>query len=262
MTDAAQPGWSTSELLAVVLARELRDEEVGILGTRSEVGYAACRLAQLTHGPGLWFMSGPSGAVNPSVDSISPIADYALFAGAEALPDLTDNIDFIDWSHRFFDFAVLGGMQVDRYGNLNTVVVGDWHHPKVRGPGPIGASVLAAHAASFFILMPDHSTRSFRPSVDFISAVGFGRTGVERSELGLPGAGPELLISPLGTFAFSETHELQVRTLHPGVSLEQVQDSTGFELLVPDRPIPTTPAPTDDELELLRTAIDRTGVLA
>ena len=127
--------YSTAELLAVVLSRELQDEHVGILGTRSETAYAACRLAQRTTAPGLWFMSGPSGVVNPGVDTIAPIADYALFPGSEALSDLTDNLDFIDWSHRFFDFAVLGGLQVDRYGNLNTVAVGDWHQPKLRGPG-------------------------------------------------------------------------------------------------------------------------------
>jgi glutaconate CoA-transferase subunit B len=257
------PAYSVPELLAVVLARELQDEHVGILGTRSEIAYAACRLSQQMNAPGLWFMSGPSGVVNPGVGSIVPIADYALFPGSEALTDLTDNIDFIDWSHRFFDFAVLGGLQVDRFGNLNTVVVGDWHKPKVRGPGPIGASVLAAHAGRFFILMQDHSTRSFRPSVDFISAVGFGRTGVERAELNLPGAGPVLVISPLGTFDFTEvTHELRLRTLHEGVTVEQVQTSTGFPVLLPEQPIGVTRAPAELELDILRTVIDRTQVLA
>ncbi|MDB5911124.1 MAG: hypothetical protein JWP34_5241 [Massilia sp.] len=254
---------SVAELLAVVLARELRDEAVGILGTRSEIAYAACRLAQASSAPGLWFMSGPSGVVNPGVGSIAPIADYALFPGSEALTDLTDNIDFIDWSHRFFDFAVLGGLQVDRHGNLNTVTVGDWRRPKLRGPGPIGASVLAAHAGRFFILMQDHSTRSFRPTVDFVSALGFGRTGTEREALNLPGAGPTLLISPLGTFDFTETtHELRLRTLHEGVSVEEVQQRTGFEVLLPEHPVPTTPPPTDEELTILRTEIDSTRVLA
>ncbi len=254
---------SSAELLAVVLSRELQDEHVGILGTRSEVAYAACRLAQRTSAPGLWFMSGPSGVVNPGVARIAPIADYALYPEAEAHTDLTDNIDFIDWSHHFFDFAVLGGLQVDRYGNLNTVVVGDWKNPKVRGPGPIGASVLAAHAGRFFILMPDHTTRSFRPAVDFISAIGYGRTGTERAALNLPGAGPQVLISPLGTFDFAEpTHELRVRTLHQGVSLDEVRERTGFELLIPDGPIPVTPPPTEEELAILRNDIDRTHVLS
>lgn len=255
--------YSTAELLAVVLSRELQDEHVGILGTRSETAYAACRLAQRTTAPGLWFMSGPSGVVNPGVDTIAPIADYALFPGSEALSDLTDNLDFIDWSHRFFDFAVLGGLQVDRYGNLNTVAVGDWHQPKVRGPGAIGASVLAAHAGQFFILLPDHSTRIFRPVVDFVSALGFGRTGTERASLGVPGGGPKLLISPLGTFDFTEdTHELRLRTLHPGVTVDDVQERTGFPVILPDHSVPITTVPTKAELSILRTEIDRTHVLA
>lgn len=255
--------WSTAEMLAVVLSHELRDEDVGILGTRSEIAYAACRLAQHRHAPGLWFMSGPSGVVNPGIDTIVPIAHPALFAGAEALSDLTDNIDAIDWSHRFFSFAVLGGLQIDRFGNLNTVVVGDWHKPVVRGPGAIGASVLAAHAGRVIALMQDHTTRSFRPSVDFISALGFGRSGTEREELGLPGGGPALVLSPLGTFDFTETtHELRLRSLTPGVTVEQVQENTGFPVLLPSGEVPTTPTPTADDLEVLRTAVDRTRVLS
>jgi glutaconate CoA-transferase subunit B len=259
----AERSWSTAEMLAVVLSRELRDEDVGILGTRSEIAYAACRLAQHRHAPGLWFMSGPSGVVNPGIDTIVPIAHPDLFTGAEALSDLTDNIDAIDWSHRFFSFAVLGGLQIDRFGNLNTVVVGDWHKPVVRGPGAIGASVLAAHAGRFIALMQDHTPRTFRPVVDFVSALGFGRTGKERDALGLPGGGPAVVLSPLGTFDFTETtHELRLRSLHAGVTVEQVQERTGFEVHLPDGPVPETPAPSARELEILRTAVDTTGVLA
>ncbi|ODU07038.1 MAG: hypothetical protein ABS81_02825 [Pseudonocardia sp. SCN 72-86] len=252
---------TTQELLAVLLSRELQDEHVGILGTKSEIAYAACRLAQQRYAPGLWFVSGPSGVVNPGVDAISPIADYSLFAGAEALSELSDNIDAIDWSRHFFDFAVLGGLQVDRFGNLNTVVVGDWDRPTVRGPGAIGASVLAAHARYFFVLMPVHSPRTFRPAVDFVSALGYGRTGTERSTLGLPGQGPRLVISPLGVFDFADSHEMRIRSLNPGVSVEDVQRRTGFEMLVPDGPVPSNTPPTAAELDVLRTVIDRTHVL-
>jgi glutaconate CoA-transferase, subunit B len=254
---------SVDEMLAVFLARELVDEEVGILGTRSEVAYTACRLAQRLQAPGLWFMSGPSGVVNPGSSVVAPIADYSLFPGAEAHSELTDNIDAIDWSRHFFDFAVLGGLQVDRFGNLNTVVVGEWNRPRLRGPGAIGASVLAAHAGHFFILMPDHSRRSFRPEVDFISAVGYGRTGTERNKLGLPGQGPRLLLSPLGSFDFDEaSRQLRVRTLHEGVSMAEVRDRTGFTVVTPAGSIPVTQPPTASELEIVRTEIDRNGQLA
>jgi hypothetical protein len=135
--------------------------------------------------------------------------------GSEALLELSDNIDIIDWSRRTFDFAVLGGIQVDQFGNLNTVAVEDWAAPKVRGPGAVGASVLAGHAAEFFIVMNEHTVRTFRPQVDFVSALGFGRTGRERAQLRLPGRGLQLLISPLGVFDFTpDEHRMRLRSVH------------------------------------------------
>ena len=256
-------GYSTHEFMACVLARLLVDEEVGIIGTMSDIGYAACRLAQATSAPGLWCVSGPSGVVNPSATSISPIAGYDLIERAEALADLTDNLDAIDWSSRIFDFAILGGMQVDRFGNINTVTIGSWERPVVRGPGAIGASVLAANCRHHFILMTNHSCRSFVPEVDFISALGYGRTGNERTALNLPGGGPDALVSPLGLFDFHpQTRELRVRALMPSVSAEEVRANTGFDLNFPADATPILQAPTRDELAVIRQSIDRSGKLS
>jgi len=120
---------------------------------------------------------------------------------------------------------------------------------------------VAGHAGEFFIVMNEHTTRNFRPKVDFISAMGFGRTGRERAALGLPGRGPRLLISPFGVFDFTEDeHRLRVRTVHPWSSLEEIRANTGFELAEGADVQPTT-APGPDELEILRTVVDRTGVL-
>jgi glutaconate CoA-transferase, subunit B len=258
-TSAAAP--TAAESTAVILARQLKDEAVGILGTRSEIAEAACALAQATHAPGLWWMTGPSGVVNPPSGQLHPIADEALIPGSEALLELSDNIDIIDWSRRTFDFAVLGGIQVDQYGNLNTVAVGDWAAPKVRGPGTIGASVLAGHAGEFFIVMNEHTGRTFRPQVDFISALGFGRTGRERAQLRLPGRGPQLLISPLGVFDFTpDEHRMRLRSVHAWSSIEEVRARTGFDLAV-EGPVPVTAAPDARELTILRERVDRTGVL-
>lgn len=252
---------AVAEFTAVLLARQLTDEAVGILGTRSEVAEAACALAQATHAPGLWYMSGPSGVVNPAHGQLRPIADEALIDGSEALLELSDNIDMIDWSRRTFDFAVLGGIQVDQFGNLNTVAVGEWAAPKVRGPGAIGASVLAGHAGEFFIMMNEHTVRSFRPQVDFVSALGFGRTGREREQLRLPGRGPRLLISPLGVFDFTANeHRLRLRSVHPWSTVAEVKVRTGFELVI-DGDVPTTAGPDPRELGILRERVDRTGVL-
>jgi len=246
---------TVAEFTAVLLSRHLQDEAVGILGTRSEIAEAACALAQATHAPGLWYLSGPRHG------HLRPIADEALIPGSEALLELSDNIDIIDWSRRTWDFAVLGGIQVDQFGNLNTVTVGDWAAPKVRGPGAIGAPVLAGHAAGFFIVMNEHTVRNFRPQVDFVSALGFGRTGQERAQLRLPGRGPQLLISPLGVFDFTpDEHRMRLRSLHAWSSLEEVRASTGFDLVVEDH-VPTTAGPDPEELRILREHVDRTGVL-
>jgi glutaconate CoA-transferase subunit B len=250
------------EFLAVVLSRALRDDTLGLLGTRSEVAAAACALAQRRHAPGLSVLSGPSGVVNPRPGVLRPVADDGSIAEAEALTDLTDNIDLIDWSRRRIDFAVLGGIQVDRFGNINTVAVGDWARPRLRGPGAIGASVLAGHAATTFIVLSDHAVRSLPPVVDFVSAIGFGRTGRERAELGLPGGGPSLLLTPLGTFDFEGLdHCMRIRTVHPWSSVEEIAARTGFPLATPDGEPPMTPAPLAAELADLRGAVDRTGVL-
>jgi glutaconate CoA-transferase subunit B len=258
-TPAVAP--TVAEFTAVLLSRHLRDEAVGILGTRSEVAEAACALAQATHAPGLWYLSGPSGVVNPRSGQLHPIADDALILGSEALLELSDNIDIIDWSRRTFDFAVLGGIQVDQFGNLNTVAVGDWAAPKVRGPGAIGASVLSGHAAEFFIVMNEHTVRTFRPQVDFVSALGFGRTGRERAQLRLPGRGPQLLISPLGVFDFTpDEHRMRLCSVHAWSSLDQVRASTGFDLVVEGH-VPTTAGPDSQEMRILRGLVDRTGVL-
>jgi glutaconate CoA-transferase, subunit B len=252
---------TVAEFTAILLSRQLRDEAVGILGTRSEIAEAACALAQATHAPGLWYLSGPSGVVNPRSGQLRPIADEALIPGSEALLELSDNIDIIDWSRRTWDFAVLGGIQVDQFGNLNTVAVGDWTAPKVRGPGAIGASVLAGHAAEFFIVMNEHTVRSFRSQVDFVSALGFGRTGQERAQLRLPGRGPQLLISPLGVFDFTpDEHRMRLRSVHPWSSLDEVRASTGFELVV-DGDVSTTAGPDPQEMRILHGLVDRTGVL-
>jgi glutaconate CoA-transferase, subunit B len=261
MTNINEGAPSIAEFTAILLSRELKDEAVGILGTRSEIAEAACALAQATRAPGLWYMSGPSGVVNPPHGELRPIADEALINGAEALLELSDNIDMIDWSRRTFDFAVLGGIQVDQFGNLNTVAVGDWANPKVRGPGAIGAGVLAGHAGEFFIVMNQHTVRNFRPHVDFISAIGFGRTGRERTGLRLPGRGPRLLISPLGVFDFGgDEHRMRIRSVHPWSSPEEIRANTGFELAESADMRPTI-EPLAGELEILRNVVDRTGVL-
>jgi glutaconate CoA-transferase subunit B len=259
---SARATWSISELQAVVLARELADGEVGIVGTASDIQVAACNLARALHAPSLSWVSGPLGTVNAGGGALLPTADPRLIRHAEALVDLTAMIDVIDWRPGFFDFAILGAMQVDRFGNLNTVVIGDHARPRVRGPGVIGTSPLAAFAKHFFVLLNRHDRHNLVERVDFVSAVGHHAGGTSRRDaLGLSTEGPRLVVTPLAVLDFHPTtRAMRLRSVHPGVSVDEVVAQTGFPLDVP-ADVPTTTPPTARELAVLRRRVDRTGVL-
>lgn len=258
---AATSAPSPAELLAVLLARELADGETAIIGTNSDIQVAACNLARRMHAPRLWWVSGPGGMANPRGDSLCSTADYENIAGAEAWIDLPDMVDFIDWQEHFFDFAILSVLQVDRHGNINTVVVGDHAKPRLRGPGTVGISALTALSRRFYILAARHDRSCFVPRVDFICGPGYLEGGDARERAGLPEGGPALVVSPLGCFDFAPgSRAMRVRSLHPGVTLDQAQKATGFDLLADGVPI-VTRMPEPRELEILRSRVDRTGVL-
>lgn len=261
--DEVPPGLapSTSELTAVLLARDLADGEKAIIGTNSDVQLAACNLARLLQAPQLWWVSGPGGMVNPTRDHLVSTADHENIESAEAWMDLPFMIDFIDWKIHFFDFAILSALQIDRFGNINTVAVGDPKKPRLRGPGTVGISALCGLARRFYAFSGRHDRSVFVPRVDFLCGPGHMGGGDSREAMGLPPGGPKLVMSPLGVFDFCPTTKrMRVASVHPGVSLEQVRDATGFDLLVEGEP-PVTRMPSAQELELLRTRVDRHGIL-
>lgn len=252
---------STEELLAVLLARDLGSGERAIIGTNSDIQLAACNLARRMQAPDLWWVSGPGGMVNPDLGRLISTADYENIQTAQAWLDLPDMIDFIDWQVHFFDFAILSAIQVDRFGNINTVVVGNHAKPKLRGPGTVGISALTGLSKRFYILMLRHDRHAFVSKVDFVCGAGFLDGGKSREQKGLPPGGPRLVVSPLGVFDFEpETKGMRIRSLHPGVTLETVNKATGFELVAEGQP-PVTRMPTSDELRLLRETVDSTGIL-
>jgi glutaconate CoA-transferase subunit B len=175
--------------------------------------------------------------------------------------DLPQMVDFIDWKIHFFDFAILGAIQVDRFGNINTVCVGPHDRPRLRGPGTVGISALTALARRFYVVMARHDRGSFPERVDFLNGPGFLDGGTSRTDRGLPEGGPKLVLSPFGAFDFEPTSKrMRVKSLHPGITVEQVQQQTGFELLVEGTP-PVTSMPLAEELSVLREKVDSTGVL-
>ena len=161
----------------------------------------------------------------------------------------------------FFDFAILSALQVDRFGNINTVVVGDQRKPRVRGPGTVGISALCGLAKRFYVCLTRHDRSAFVPRVDFLCGPGHMEGGDSRERMGLPPGGPKLVLSPLGVFDFAPgSKAMRVKSISPGVTLEQIRDATAFDVIVEGAP-PITTMPTDQELELLRKHVDRRGDL-
>lgn len=253
---------SMGEMLAVLLARDMADGEKAIVGTNSDIQVAACNLARARHAPHLWWVSGPGGMTNPTEGLIRPAADAENIAVSSSQFDLPMMIDFIDWKVHFFDFAILGALQTDRYGNINTVVVGPHERPRLRGPGTVGISALTGLSKRFYIMMTRHDRAAFVEKVDFVAGVGHLDGADSREAAGLPPGGPRLVVTPLGVFDFApDTKAMRILSLHPGVSLEEVRDNTGFDLPAPGTPARSAP-PSPEELHDLRAAVDRSGVLA
>ena len=251
-----------AELQAVLLARDLRDGEKAIVGTNSDVQVAACNLARCRQAPTLWWVSGPGGMVNCNEPVIRSTARTENIAWSEAMMDLPQMVDFIDWKIHFFDFAILGAIQVDRFGNINTVCVGPHDKPRLRGPGTVGISALTALARRFYVVMARHDRGSFPERVDFLNGPGFLDGGTSRTDRGLPEGGPEAGAEPVRHFRFRagvETNAREVAAIRASPS-SRFKRQTGFELLVEGTP-PVTSMPTADELRDLRENVDSTGVL-
>jgi glutaconate CoA-transferase subunit B len=152
----------------------------------------------------------------------------------------------------------LGGAQVDRFGNLNITVIGNYTAPKVRLPGSGGATEIATGAGQIFIVMR-HGPRSFVKQLDFLTTLGHGRSGRERRELGIRTKGPTLLVTDLCVMRpDAETGEMVVDSLHPGISREQVCRNTSWDVRFADNVVKTEP-PSAEELAVLRELHARTA---
>jgi len=250
---------SLNELFAILLARDLRAEDRTIMvGANMPMARAAAVLANLTTHPdariliGLGVQSVGAGgdppAVHPFLFDPRTLLAEALMFQAQVFDDMNSP-----------DVFFVGGLQIDRRGNLNLFGIpapgGGW---KMRGPGSIALATMSTHCRGYYIVMSRHDPRTFVERVSLVSALGDAR---ERARLGLPGGGPRLVLSPLGVFDFADDGELRVRSLHPGVTPEQVREATGFPLAVPDD-TPRTPPATDAELAVLRDRVDVHGTLA
>ena len=244
--------------MAVVLSAHLSNDDVAIMGTASALPQVACRLAQLTSAPGLWFVAGGTCSVNPRLAPVVPsCCDFDLLRADAALP--LGDVVLLEGRGDVFTVFFAGGLQIDVHGNCNLVAVGEWAHPSLRGPGTVGLPFLSRVRRTLIYSM-SHNRRTFVERVDFLDGPGFLGGPKEWSAAGLPGGGPALVVTPLCTMDFEPTSlRMRVVSLHPGVALDDVRDATDFDLVVPDT-VPVTTPPTALQLATVR-GLDPRGVL-
>ena len=247
--------YTASEMMTVAAARALLNTDVCFVGIG--LPSAACNLARLTHAPNLTLLY-ESGTLEtrPTVLPLS-IGDGELHETALTTVSVPEMFQYWLQGERI-SVGFLGGAQVDRFGNLNSTVIGDYARPKVRLPGSGGASEIATGCQRIYIVMR-HNPRAFVEKLSFQTSLGHGPTGRERRELGVQTQGPVLIVTDLCTMTpRPDTKEFHVATLHPGVTREQVVDATGWPIAFVDD-VNETPAPSSYELDALRDLNRRTA---
>ena len=241
-------GFDSDEMMTVVAARALTDETTCFVGIG--LPSTAANLARLTHAPRtvLIYESGTLGS-KPTKLPLS-IGDGELAETADAVVPVPEIFNYWLQGGRI-DVGFLGAAQIDRFGNLNSTVIGSYDEPKVRLPGGGGAPEIAAMAKEVIVIMRQ-SQRSFVERLHFRSSVGYGNGPGDRERLGLPGKGPTVVITDLGVLRPDpETCELTLTQVHPGVSAQEAREATGWELRVADELDETDP-PNEEELRVLR----------
>ncbi len=255
MKDSA-PYFTIDDLMVVCISRQVTDGEIVAQGIATPLVAAGYILAKLTHAPGLLFALAIGGCVTSSWAPLS-----------------------ISWNEErnlenalyLFDFDEAAGLflpafqpkeffrpaQVDRQGNFNNIVLGDYRHPQLRLPGCGGIADVTNYSSRAYLYVPRHSRAVFVERLDFISGVGVW-SEAERQKLSITGSGPRYLVTDLGTFDF-EGGQMRLLSYHPEVSLEKIRKKTGFPLALSPY-FHETPPPTEEEIRLLREEIDPLGI--
>jgi glutaconate CoA-transferase subunit B len=240
--------FTSDEVMTVAAARELTDGAVCFVGIG--LPSTAANLARLTHAPKvvLVYESGTIGSKPPTLPL--SIGDGELAETADAVVPVPEIFNYWLQGGRI-DVGFLGAAQIDRFANLNSTVIGDYEKPKVRLPGGGGAPEIAAMAGQVIVIIRQ-SPRTFVEKLDFRSSIGYGEGPGDRERLELAGQGPTVVITDLGVLRPDPaSRELTMTQIHPGVSLQDAQEATGWELRVADDLGESKP-PSSEELEVLR----------
>ena len=250
--------FSASEMMIVAAARELAGQRVCFVGVG--LPNICVNLAKLTVAPDLELVyeSGVFGA-RPARLPLS-IGDPTIVTRATAVTSMFELFGFY-LQGGLVDVGFLGAAQIDRFGNINTTVIGDYAHPSTRLPGSGGACEIALNARRVFVIMRQ-SSRSFVERIDFRTSPG-NLGGAEnvariRKEQGWQGSGPSVVVTDRGIYHFDADGEMRLDQLHPGSSLEDVRASMGWQVRVADDLHQTRP-PSAEELRLIRHELDPEG---
>ena len=249
-----EPDFTADEMMTVAAARQLHDGTVCFVGIG--LPSEAANLARATHAPGcvLIYESGTIGS-KPKVLPLS-IGDGELAETADAVVSVPEIFNYWLGGGRI-DVGFLSAAQIDRFGNINTTVIGDYARPSVRLPGAGGAPEIASLAREIIVVLRQTS-RAFVERLDFVTSAGHLEGGDARQQLGLPGAGPTMVLTDLGILTPDpETRELVLTSVHPGRSVDEARAATGWDLRMAAE-VGETTAPTDGELAALRRLKDAT----
>jgi glutaconate CoA-transferase subunit B len=244
--------YTSSELMVVRAARELENNQVVFVGIG--LPNLACNLARRLQAPELVLIyeSGAVGAV-PSRLPLS-IGDPCLVTDSISVCSMVEVFNYY-LQGGLIDVGFLGGAQVDRYGNINSTVIGDYRQPKVRLPGSGGACEIAIHAKKIIIILKQNK-RTLPENIDFVTSPGFIDAKNQRKKYNMPGRGPTLVITDLGVYSFSKnSNEMILKEIHPGVSLEELQESISWKIKISPK-LMTTTLPTEKELKIIREDLD------
>jgi glutaconate CoA-transferase subunit B len=254
----AAAGFSRTEMMIVAAARELAGQRVCFVGVG--LPNIAVNLAKRTVAPDmeLVYEAGVFGA-RPARLPLS-IGDPTIVTGSTAVTSMWE-LFALYLQRGLIDVGFLGAAQIDRFGNINTTVIGDYARPRTRLPGSGGACEIAINARQVFVIMRQ-SPRSFVERIDFRTSPG-NLGGAEQAERirregGWLGRGPSVVVTDLGIYHFDEEGEMRLDSIHPDTSLDDIRAGMAWVPKVAD-PLTITPAPTDDELRLIREELDPGG---
>ncbi len=265
MSDSRDNGpaqdYTIDELMVTALAAFFRNGDQVCNGMASFIPVAAFMLARMTHAPELLWIASSIG-LEPRPRRIpASTLEAALWHDSIMYVDQYTDFWNLVLNGRWITKFCAGAAQIDCHGNINNSVIGDdYHRPRIRLPGTAGLADMCSIGKDLYFWNPDHSPRSLVEKVDFISGAGYLDGGEARKRLGLDG-GPQAVVTNLAVLDFHpQLKRMRLKSVHPGVTAGQVQDATGFELLMPEGTVPQTRTPTRKQVRLIREVIDPDGM--